>query len=175
MDQVLRIEQFEKLGLGLFIHFGVFSVMESGEWYKAASEESNDVYDRHMDGFCPKDGWAEDIAQFARRNGFRYAVLTTRHHDGFSLYDTRGLSEFDAMHLAAPRDLVREFVDACRANGLIPYFYHTLIDWREEKKFASFHDYLCYLRSSVELLCTRYGEVGGFCFATETQDRVRSG
>ncbi len=164
MTQLERIDRFERLGLGLFVHFGVFSVTEGGEWYKAASEESDAEYDRHIEDFFPKRSWAEDIAEFALKNGFRYVVLTTRHHDGFSLYDTRGLSDFDAMHLKEPRDLVREFVEACRSHGLIPYFYHTLIDWREEKNYDSFHDYLGYLRNSVRLLCTEYGEIGGFWF-----------
>ncbi len=164
MNQRERIDSFERLGLGLFVHYGVFSVPESGEWYKAASEETDEIYDRYMDRFSPCSDWAEGIAAFAEKNGFRYVVLTTRHHDGFSLYDTKGLCTFDAMHLQKPRDLVREFVNACREHGLIPFFYHTLIDWREEKKYPTFHDYLAYLRKSVRLLCTEYGEIGGFWF-----------
>lgn len=164
MTQLERIDNFERLGLGLFVHFGVFSVMEQGEWYKAASNEEDQAYDQHKDAFCPQKTWATEIASFAEKNGFRYVVLTTRHHDGFSLYDTHGLSDFDAAHLSTPRDLVLEFVEACRSFNLIPFFYHTLIDWREEKHYETFHDYLLYLRDSVRLLCTQYGEIGGFWF-----------
>lgn len=173
MTRKERIARFERLGLGLFVHFGVFSVPESGEWYQAASKESAAEYARYLDRFSPKKDWAEGIAAFAAHNGFRYAVLTTRHHDGFSLYDTRGLSDFDAMHLREPRDLVREFVEACRAHGLVPFFYHTLIDWREEPRFARFSDYLAYLRSGVRLLCTEYGEIGGFWFDGQWKYRDR--
>ena len=62
------------------------------------------------------------------------------------------------------RDLVKEFVDACRKYDLLPFFYHTLIDWREEKKFISFSGYLKYLRNSVDILCSNYGSIGGFWF-----------
>ena len=162
MNQRERIDNFERLGLGLFVHYGIYSVPGNGEWYKEMSKEADEIYNRHMEHFSPRSNWAEIIAAFAKKNGFRYVVLTTRHHDGFSLYDTKGLSEFDAAHLQEPRDLVREFVDACRAHGLIPFFYHTLIDWREEEKYPSFHNYLEYLRKSIELLCTQYGKIGGF-------------
>ena len=89
--------------------------------------------------------------------------MTTRHHDGFSLYDTCGLNTYDAPHVCG-RDLIREFVDACRRHGLVPFFYHTLIDWYEESYKTNFKEYLKYLRKSVEILCTNYGEIGGFWF-----------
>ncbi len=82
-------------------------------------------------------------------------------HDGFSLYDTCGLNDYDAPHFCG-RDLVREFVDACREKGIIPFFHHTLFDWREANYDADFSEYQKYLRAGMELLCKNYGDIGGF-------------
>ena len=95
--------------------------------------------------------------------GCKYITLTTRHHDGYSLYDTRGLNDYDAPH-SCGRDLVREFVDACNDAGIIPFFYHTLLDWYEKSYREDFKKYLQYLRDSVEILCTHYGKIGGIWF-----------
>ena len=75
----------------------------------------------------------------------KYIVITTRHHDGFSLYDTRGLSDYDAPHSLAGRDLIAEFVDECREEGIVPFFYHTTIDWYQESYQEDFNAYLDYL------------------------------
>lgn len=109
--------------------------------------------------FKPKE-WAA----LARRAGMKYITLTTRHHDGFSLYDTRGLSEWDAVHSGAGRDLIAEFVEGCRSEGITPFFYHTTLDWYQDSFRNDFSSYLKYLRDSVEILCTNYGPVGGFWF-----------
>ncbi len=90
-------------------------------------------------------------------------VLTTRHHDGFSLFDTCGLNTYDAPHICG-KDLVREYVDACNKHGIILFFYHTLLDWHEENYEANFKEYLVYLRKSVEILCKNYGKIGGLWF-----------
>ncbi len=94
----------------------------------------------------------------------KYITLTTRHHEGFSLYDTRGLSDWDAMHAPARRDLVKDFVDGCRAEGIVPFFYHTTLDWYQESFEDDFDAYLDYLHQSVEILVTEYGHIGGLWF-----------
>ena len=88
----------------------------------------------------------------------------TRHHEGFSLYDTKGLTDYDVMHTPAGRDLVREFVDACRRYDLLPVFYHTTLDWLHPDFNNDFNAYLDYLYKSVEILCTNYGKIGGLWF-----------
>lgn len=158
------IQAFERLGFGLFVHYGLYSVLGKGEWAKELLHLSEDEYELSLPAqFCPRPDWALQLAKVAKKAGCRYITLTTRHHDGFSLYDTRGLSTYDAPHVCG-RDLVREFVDACRANGLIPFFYHTLLDWHEPSYEKDFPAYLQYLRESVKLLLTRYGKIGGIWF-----------
>lgn len=158
-----RIKDFETLGLGMFVHFGIYSTYEKGEWARMCLNIPKEEYESLCKTFNPKPTWAKELAQAAKGAGCRYITLTTRHHDGFSLYDTRGLSDFDAPH-SCGRDLIREFVDACREEGILPFFYHTLVDWHVDSYNTDFPKYLQYLRSSVEVLCTHYGPIGGFWF-----------
>ena len=126
-----------------------------------------DEYEKLVDTFTAEDFDARASPGLAKEAGMRYITITARHHDGFSLYDTRGLSEFDAPHSPAKRDLIAEFVEGCRAEGIVPFFYHTTLDWRwktQEIDEAKFEEYLDYLHASVELLCTQYGPIGGLWF-----------
>lgn len=158
-----RIKDFEKLGFGVFVHFGVYSVLGKGEWARWTHRIPFDTYETYRKQFAPKPTWAKELVAAAKGAGARYITLTTRHHDGFSLYDTCGLSDYDAPHTCG-RDLVREFVDACNEAGIIPFFYHTLLDWYQPSYNEDFPAYLKYLRDSVEILCTKYGRIGGLWF-----------
>ena len=159
-----RIKDFETHGLGMFVHFGLYSILGKGEWAKWIHKISHEDYEPLKSKFNPKPDWAEKLVATAKGLGCRYITLTTRHHDGFSLYDTCGLNDYDAPHSAASRDLVKEFVEECRKADIIPFFYHTLLDWREPHYETDFPEYLKYLRKSVEILCTNYGKIGGFWF-----------
>ena len=158
-----RIKEFEKLGFGLFVHFGMYSEIGKGEWMKYYSDASWEEYHKALETFNPKADWAEELAVTAKNAGCKYITITTRHHDGYSLYDTCGLNTYDAPHTCG-RDLIREFVDACNRNGIIPFFYHTLLDWWDERYETNFKEYLVYLRKSIEILCTNYGKIGGLWF-----------
>lgn len=159
------IRRFEGLGMGLFVHFGLYSVLGKGEWYLTSNPHADaEAYARLPEKFKVRKGWAQALARVAKRAGAKYITLTTRHHDGFSLYDTCGLNTFDAPHSAAGRDLIAEFVAACREAGLVPFFYHTLLDWHEQSYKTDFKAYIDYLAASLEILCTRYGKIGGFWF-----------
>ena len=158
------IRDFENMGLGMFVHFGIYSVLGKGEWAKHLHHITNEDYYPLMEQFDPKPDWASKLIATAKASGCKYVTLTTRHHDGFSLYDTCGLCNLDAVHARCGRDLVREFVDACNEQGIIPFFYHTLLDWYQGCYQTDFPGYLKYLRDSVELLCTNYGKIGGLWF-----------
>ncbi len=158
-----HVLDFEKMGLGMFVHFGIYSQLGKGEWAKDAYKIPDEAYFPLAKTFCPKLNWAEELAATAADAGCKYITLTTRHHDGYSLYDTCGLNDYDSVH-SCGRDLVREFVDACRSHGLVPFFYHTLLDWYAPTFDTDFPAYLAYLRESVKLLCTRYGKIGGIWF-----------
>lgn len=157
------IEQFEKMGLGLFVHYGLYSIVGKGEWNFKLGTDTKD-YCHLINSFDVNKNWAKNIVKLAKKMGAKYINLTTRHHDGFSLYDTKGLNCFDAPHSACKRDLVREFVDECNLANIKPFFYHTLLDWHNDDYQNNFPAYLDYLKKSIKLLCTNYGEIGGFWF-----------
>ncbi len=158
------IADFEKLGLGMFVHWGLYSQLGEGEWTFKLHKRSMEEYRKLADSFTAEDFDADALVLTAKRAGCRYVTLTTRHHEGFSLYDTCGLSTFDALHTPAGRDLVREFVEACRRHDIVPFFYHTTLDWYRPDFEQDFDAYLEYLRKSVELLCRNYGKIGGLWF-----------
>lgn len=158
------IKDFENLGFGMFVHFGLYSVLGQGEWVKEIHKIPDSEYEKLTERFCPKSDWAIELVKAAKKAGCKYITLTTRHHDGFSLFDTCGLNTYDAPHSMCGRDLVREFVDACNEENIIPFLYHTLLDWREESFHTDFPRYLEYLRKSVEIICKNYGKIGGLWF-----------
>lgn len=164
MEKLKYIADFEKLGMGMFVHFGLYSVAGKGEWYQHVHGVDGAEYMSLAKRFKVKKSWARELVATARSAGCRYITITTRHHDGFSLYDTLGLNDYDAPHSAAGRDLIREFVDECNRCGIVPFFYHTLLDWYNPDYKNDFPKYLEYLRRSVEILCTRYGKIGGLWF-----------
>ena len=127
------VKDFKKLGFGMFVHFGLYSVLGAGEWYYECAYNGGRIKKpismeqyiaSTMPKFNPKKNWARDLCKLAKEAGCRYVALTTRHHEGFSLYDTRGLNTYDAPHSSAKRDLIAEFVEACHTFGLLPVFYH---------------------------------------------------
>ena len=157
------VKDFENMGLGMFVHFGIYSIIGKGEWSMHHLKIPKEEYRQLAPSFCPEKDWAIKLVRTAKDAGCKYITLTSRHHDGYSLYDTRGLNDYDTVHYIG-RDLVGEFVDACRAEGIIPFFYHTYLDWYDERFNNDFPAYLDFLRKSVELLCTRYGKIGGIWF-----------
>lgn len=159
-----RIADFEKMGFGMFIHWGLYSQIGEGEWVMHLKNIPKSEYSKLKDTFTAKDFDAEKIAFTAKSAGMNYITLTTRHHEGFSLYDTCGLSDYDAIHSPAGRDLVGEYIKACRKYGLLPMLYHTTLDWYDDRFKDDFDAYLDYLKDSVEILCTNYGKIGGLWF-----------
>ncbi|MDX2225925.1 MAG: alpha-L-fucosidase [Verrucomicrobiae bacterium] len=162
-----RIERFERLAFGLFVHYGLYSLLGRDAWLQYMEKTPVAEYEKLAARFSAEHFDARDLVRAAKSAGMRYITLTTRHHEGFSLFDTRGLSDFDAPHAAAGRDLVAEFVDACREGGIVPFLYHTTLDWRWDSAHCpeqKFNEYLDYLHDSIEILCTEYGPIGGLWF-----------
>ena len=165
-----RVRNFTELGFGLVIHWGMFSLFEKGEWFQCAYNISPADYRKRLADFTADKFDARQLARTARKIGAGFIILTSRHHDGFSLYDTKGLNDFDAPHSPAGRDLIKEFTDSCREEGILPIIYHTTLDWQWKGKYTQeltdgeFDEYLDYLFASVERICTGYGPLGGVVF-----------
>jgi alpha-L-fucosidase len=152
------------MGFGMFVHWGLYSQVGRGEWTLNIHKTPVEQYKELQKTFTAKDFSGRAMAKVAKKAGMKYITLTSRHHEGFSLYDTRGLSSFDVMHSPAKRDLIKDFTDGCRAEGIVPMLYHTTLDWTEPRFENDFPAYLKYLRDSVEILCTHYGKLGGLWF-----------
>lgn len=159
-----RIKEYEDMGLGLFIHWGLYSLLDQGEWTEFIHELPQQEYEQLTAKFFAEKFDPQKIVKVAKNMGAKYICLTTKHHEGFFLYDTCGLSQFDALHSAAKRDLIKEFVDACNRENIKPFFYMASYDWHHPDYEKNFDNFLEYLRKSVEILCKNYGKVGGFWF-----------
>jgi alpha-L-fucosidase len=159
-----RIEKFENLAYGMFIHWGLYSQLGRGEWVKCLENIDMTEYAKLKNSFYANEFDGRAIARFAKEAGMKYTCLTTRHHEGFSLYNTKGLTDFDSMHSPAGRDLASEFVEGCREESIVPFFYHTTLDWYQESFKNNFKEYIDFLCASIEILCRNYGKVGGFWF-----------
>lgn len=156
------IKDFEQLGFGMFVHYGLYSQIGHGEWVFKYLKKGMSEYAKLAETFdCV--GMHEIVAT-AKLAGCKYICLTTRHHEGFSLYDPCGLSDFNALNSPAGRDLIAEFVEECRKVDIVPFFYHTTLDWHHPDFENNFDAYLDYLYQSVEILCTKYGKIGGLWF-----------
>lgn len=158
------IENFKNFGFGMFVHFGLYSIKGAGEWLLHTGSVPRGEYERLKDSFFVAEDWAERLVSVAERSGCGYLNVTCRHHDGFSLYDTKGLSGYDAPHSACGRDLIAELARECAKRRMPLFFYHTLLDWHRRDYKENFAQYIDYLVNSIEILCRNYGRVAGFWF-----------
>ena len=128
-----RLAGWQADRFGMFIHFGLYSMAGRHEWVKSIEAIPDEVYDeKYFKRFNPDKFDAKKWAKAAKAAGMRYAVLTTKHHEGFCLWDSK-FTDYKSTNTPFGRDVVREFVDAFRAEGLKIGFYHSLIDWHHPK------------------------------------------
>ncbi len=120
---------FRDARFGMFLHYGLYSILGRNEWSLYLDRFSVAEYAALADRFAPTHYDAAAWARTAREAGMRYMVLTARHHDGFCLYDSQ-VSDFTSVQRAARRDIIAEYVDACRDAGLKVGLYYSLGDWR---------------------------------------------
>lgn len=122
---------------GLFVHFGLYSILARHEWVMTHERSSAEDYARNAEFFDPDRFDARALARAAKEAGMGYAVLTAKHHEGFAMFDTQ-LSDFSSVATVG-RDIVREFVEACREEGLRVGLYFSLIDWSHPDFTIDYH------------------------------------
>ncbi|MFF0264303.1 alpha-L-fucosidase [Kribbella sp. NPDC004536] len=187
------VEKFRDWRFGLFVHWGLYSLPARHEWVKNRERLTDEDYQPYFDHFEPDLYDPTKWARAAREAGMKYAVLTTKHHEGFCLWDSE-VSDYTVAHTAwgAGKDLVRQFVDACRAEGLGVGFYHSLIDWHhpefpidvvhpqrydeEAQAKAAGRDvqvYADYLHAQTRELLTNYGPIDIMWFDFSYPNRNR--
>jgi alpha-L-fucosidase len=162
---------------GLFIHWGIYAAAARHEWVKQRERLTDAAYHRYFDHFEPDRYDPRQWARDAKAAGMKYAVLTSKHHDGFCLWDS-ALTDYKAPNTPAGRDLIRPWVEAFRAEGLKVGFYHSLIDWhhpefpidglhpqRDDQEYIAAHQnrdiatYRAYLHGQTSELLTNYGKI----------------
>ena len=124
-----RLDWFHDARLGMFAHWGMYSVLGLGEQIMWRDLMPRADYEPYAAQFRPSPDWAKDLARQAVDAGMKYVALTTRHHDGYCLFDT-ATHDFNAVKTGPGRDLVAEYADALRAAGLRVGFYYSVLDWR---------------------------------------------
>jgi alpha-L-fucosidase len=163
-DRERRLKWWREARFGMFIHFGLYSVLGRHEW--AMEEEGIPVaeYELLAKQFNPKPDAARAWVKLAKAAGMKYVVMTTKHHEGFCLFDTT-TTNYCAWKQAAGRDLIAEFVEAVRAEGLRLGFYYSLMDWHHPDGVRCRGDdsarrrFVDYVHGQVRELCTNYGKV----------------
>ncbi|MBQ7838949.1 MAG: alpha-L-fucosidase [Lachnospiraceae bacterium] len=172
-----RMEWFQDARFGMFIHWGLYSIPARGEWVRSTEQMPEEEYLPFFEEFNPVDYDPSKWAKAAKAAGMKYAILTAKHHDGFCLFDSK-LTDFKSTNTKAGRDLVREYLDAFRAEGLKVGLYYSLLDWHhpdyphygdahhpmrnceaEKGVERDFNRYLDYMHGQVKELCTEYGKL----------------
>lgn len=158
-----RMKWWNDARFGMFVHWGLYSLIGRNEWVHANEAIPMNEYEKLITRFKPKPRPARGWAKLARAAGMKYMVMTTKHHEGFCLWDTKQ-TDFNSMK-ACGRDLVAEYVAACREYGLKVGFYYSLMDWHhadgakcayDSEARKRFNDYTIGL---VRELMTNYGKI----------------
>lgn len=159
-----RIKWFVEARFGMFIHWGLYAVLARGEWVMYLERIPRSEYAKLVERFRPDRFDADEWAEMARLAGMRYMVFTSRHHDGFSLFDSK-YSDFTSAK-AVGRDFVAEYAEACRRQGLKVGLYYSLLDWRwpaywrgAKKDPEGWNKLLEYVHGQVEELMSNYGRI----------------
>ena len=170
-------EAFADKRFGVFIHWGIYSMFAQGEWYMNRGVDAQE-YAKAAGGFYPAAFNAREWVQAIKASGAKYICFTTRHHDGFSMFDTK-VSDYDIMD-ASPfkRDIVAELAEACRDEGIALHFYYSLLDWTREDypvgrtglntgrrgDSQDYDSYMRFMKHQLTELLTNYGDIGAIWF-----------
>lgn len=171
-------EEFQNMKFGVFIHWGIYSMMANGEWIMNNRNIHYKEYAKLAEGFYPSKFDAANWVSDVKAAGARYICITSRHHDGFSMFATKQ-SPFNIVD-ATPfkRDVIKELADECHKQGIKLHFYYSLLDWSrtdyyplgrtgrgvgrtEHGSWDTYHQFM--LNQLTELL-TNYGEIGAIWF-----------
>jgi len=172
-----RTEWFRKARFGMFIHWGLYAIPSRGEWVRSVEKIPKEDYQQFFNEFKAEEYHPEEWAALAKKAGMKYAILTAKHHDGFCLWDTK-LTDYKASNTPAGRDLVLEFLEAFRAQGIKTGLYYSVVDWhhedfphyedlyhpmRDNKNYSNekrnFGRYIDFMHGQIRELVSNYGKI----------------
>jgi alpha-L-fucosidase len=159
-----RMKWWQEARFGMFVHWGLYSQLARHEWVMNRERIPIAEYEPLADTWLPKERPAREWARLAKQAGMKYMVMTSKHHEGFCLWNSR-LTDYNAYKHGPKRDLVAEYVDACHEYGLRCGLYYSLMDWHHPDGANCAHDdaarrrFLDYTQGLVRELCTNYGKL----------------
>ena len=163
-DRARRMQWWHEARFGMFVHWGLYSQLGRHEWVMNRERIPVEEYEELADSWEVKPRPAREWARLAKKAGMKYMVMTTKHHEGFCLWDTQ-MTDYNAAKRGPERDLVREYVEACREFDLKIGFYYSLMDWhhpdgarcaKDEKARRRFLDFT---QGCVRELVSNYGKI----------------
>ncbi len=163
-DRERRMKWWHEARFGMFIHWGLYSTLGRHEWVMEDEGIPVAEYEQLAKRFKPKPNAARDWARLAKQAGQKYMVMTTKHHEGFCNFDSK-LTNYCAPKQGPGRDLVKEYVEAARAEGLRVGFYYSLMDWHHPDGArcatgeAARRRFVDYIHGHVRELLTNYGKI----------------
>jgi alpha-L-fucosidase len=175
-ENLTQRQKFQDMKFGLFIHWGIYSILGSGEWVMHDKNIPYDSYKRLAGFFNPQDFNAKEWVAFAKQAGMKYITITSRHHDGFSMFGTK-MSPYNIVD-ATPyhKDPLMELAKECEKEGIELHFYYSLLDWgRPDYAFGSpivdgkpvkgdWDSYIKFMKAQLTELITKYPGVKGIWF-----------
>ncbi|MBB5397796.1 alpha-L-fucosidase [Mucilaginibacter sp. AK015] len=175
-ENLAQRQKFQDMKFGLFIHWGIYSILGDGEWVMHNKKIPYDSYKRLTGFFNPQDFNAKEWVAFAKKAGMKYITITSRHHDGFSMFGTK-MSPYNIID-ATPyhKDPLMELAKECEKEGIELHFYYSLLDWgRPDYAFGSpivdgkpvngdWDSYIKFMKAQLTELITRYPGVKGIWF-----------
>lgn len=175
-ENLAQRQKFQDMKFGMFIHWGIYSILGDGEWVMHNRKIPYNNYKRLADFFNPQEFNAKEWVQLAKKAGMKYITITSRHHDGFSMFDTK-VSNYNIVD-ATPyhKDPLMELAKECQKEGIELHFYYSLLDWgRADYAFGSpvvngrpvkgdWEGYIKFMKDQLTELITRYPGVKGIWF-----------
>lgn len=171
-------EWFQDARFGLFIHWGVYSVLGDGEWVMNNQNIDKETYQKLPNFFNPVNYDPKEWVAMAKAAGMKYITITSKHHDGFAMFDSK-LTDWDIVDRTPyKKDIIKMLAEECRKEGIKLFFYHSHLDWYQENYFplgrtghssgrpekGDWYKYLDYMDGQLTELLTNYGEIGGIWF-----------
>ncbi len=193
LPQDQRMDWWRDARFGMFIHWGLYAVpggewgtgTDYGEWILTSAHIPVNEYEKFAPQFNPVKFDADAWVKMANDAGMKYIVITTKHHDGFALFDSK-VSDYDVMATPFKRDIMKELAEACKRGGIKMCWYHSIMDWHhpdylprrdwEDRSAvgAEMDRYVKYLHGQVSELLTNYGDIGVMWFDGEWESTWNS-
>ncbi len=171
-------EWFQDAKFGLFVHWGVYSILGNGEWVMNNEKMPISEYEKLPSQFNPTEFNAAEWVSLAKAAGMKYVTITSKHHDGFAMFDSK-VSDYDIVDRTPyKKDVLKLLAEECKKQGIKLFFYHSHLDWHHSDYFprgrtgqysgrpenGDWYKYLDYMDGQIRELCTTYGEIGGIWF-----------